>query len=74
MFKMVNKKLKGANMDIDLIPNENVGWQQDKCPWSEEDGQEHKCAVKSKSLCDYFQGIVDNDVVLCSYPDKGESN
>ena len=62
------RKLKGANMDIDLLPNSNVSWKMDKCPWNEaEKVNKHKCAVKSISLCKYFQGIKEPDVILCSY-------
>jgi len=61
------KKLIGANMDIDLFPDKNLTWKQDKCPWSEKDGKEHKCAVKNVSLCKYFKGIEYPDKVLCSY-------
>jgi len=50
-------ELGGANMDIDLISNPDLHWKQDKCPWSEKDGKEHKCAVKNVSLCKYFKGI-----------------
>jgi hypothetical protein len=61
------KKLKGANMDIDLIPNENLHWKQDKCPWNEEDGKIHKCAIKNVLLCKYFKGVEYPDKVVCSY-------
>jgi hypothetical protein len=61
------KKLKGANMDIDLIPNDKVEWEQDECPWNLEDGGLHKCAVKDISLCKYFGGIEDPDTVICKY-------
>lgn len=62
------KELKGANMDIDLLSD--AEWEQDKCPWSEEDGKEHKCAVKNISICKYFKGIKDPDIVICSYPEE----
>lgn len=62
------KKLKGANMDIDLKSDENIGWKQDNCPWNEaEKSDKHKCAVKNASLCKYFKGIEYPDVVLCGY-------
>jgi hypothetical protein len=65
------KKLKGANMDIDLIPNPKVEWDQDKCPWNEtEKTNEHKCAVKDISICKFFKGIEENDTVICSYPEE----
>jgi len=70
MNKKIIIKLKGANMDIDLIANGKVKWVQDKCPWSEVDGKEHKCAIKNVSLCKYFKGIEEPDKVLCSYPIK----
>ena len=61
-------ELKGANMDIDLIPNPKVSWEQEKCPWNEaEETNEHKCAVKDVSLCKYFKGIKYPDSVVCSY-------
>ncbi|MCA9495682.1 MAG: hypothetical protein KC589_01965 [Nanoarchaeota archaeon] len=61
-------KIKGANLDIDLIPNENISWKQGKCPWNvEEKTNIHKCAVKNKSICKYFEGIKKLDTVLCSY-------
>ena len=61
------RKLKGANMDIDLIQNKNLTWKQDKCPWEVEYGRKHKCAVKNRSLCRYFKGIEYPDKVLCTY-------
>ena len=67
------KKLKGANMDIDLFPNENVEWEIEKCPWNEADGEnKHKCAVKNISICKFFHGIEKPDIVLCSYPEEKE--
>lgn len=64
------RKLSGANMDIDLTsPADQIGWQQDQCPWNRAEGSDqHRCAVKSVSICDYFRGIEYLDVVLCSYP------
>lgn len=65
------KKLKGANMDIDLFENKEVDWEQDKCPWNEEEGNnKHKCAVKNVSLCKYFKGIEYPDKVICSFGGK----
>ena len=62
------EELKGANMDIDLIPAK-VSWEQDKCPWNElENTNKHKCAVKDTSLCKYFRGIKNPDIVVCNYP------
>ncbi|MBU0958930.1 MAG: hypothetical protein KKB31_03210 [Nanoarchaeota archaeon] len=64
-------ELDGANLDIDLIPKQNLGWKQDKCPWNEaEEKNIHKCAVKNTSICKYFRGIKDDDVVLCAYNGK----
>jgi len=61
-------KLKGANMDVDLCSQKSVKWKQDQCPWNiEENNVKHKCAVKNISICEYFNGIQDSDVVLCSY-------
>ncbi len=65
------KKLNGANMDIDLTSQGEVSWDQDRCPWNVAEGtNEHKCAIKGISICDYFRGIEDPDTVLCSYPEK----
>ena len=61
--------LKGGNMDIDLLPNPDVSWQIELCPWNEaEGGGEHKCAVKSTSICKHFRGIEPLDSVRCAYP------
>ena len=64
------KKLKGANMDIDLITPQNmISWRQDQCPWNEaEKTNEHKCAIKNISICPYFCGVQYLDTILCSYP------
>ena len=64
------RRLDGANMDIDLAtPAGRIQWQQDKCPWNEQEGtNEHRCAVKSVSICPYFCGIEYLDNVLCCYP------
>ena len=65
------RELKGANLDIDLLPNEKINWKQDNCPWNEkENTKKHKCAVKNTSLCKYFKGIKQPDIVLCSYGEK----
>ena len=65
------KKLDGANMDIDLVSQENTSWKQMKCPWNEaESVNTHKCAVKNTSICPYFCGIEYVDNVLCCYPHK----
>ena len=65
------KKLKGANMDIDLIQNKDVAWEQDKCPWNEsEKSNNHKCAIKNVSICKHFRGIEKPDRVLCDYVNK----
>ncbi|MBI2671055.1 hypothetical protein HYX18_03720 [Candidatus Woesearchaeota archaeon] len=62
------RELKGANMDIDLLPNIKITWHQDKCPWNiAKNTNEHKCAVKNVSICKYFRGIKKPDVVLCAY-------
>ena len=61
-------ELKGGNMDIDLLPNSDILWEMDKCPWNEDDKfDEHKCAVKNVSICKFFRGIKKPDVVLCAY-------
>lgn len=62
------KKIIGANMDIDFS---NADFGNSQCPWNlEENTNEHKCAVKGTSICDYFCGIQYLDSVLCSYPYK----
>ncbi len=70
------QKLKGGNMDIDLIPSSLVAWEQDRCPWNEQEKIDtHKCAVKNVSMCKFFEGIEGLDTILCSYPNglKDES-
>jgi hypothetical protein len=64
------KKLKGANMDIDLsTPQGDIAWTQERCPWNgAEDTYIHKCAVKNVSICPYFCGVEYLDTLLCSYP------
>ncbi len=63
------RKLKGGNLDLDLIPNSLVAWEQDQCPWNQVDkSTTHKCAIKNVSMCDYFEGIEAPDIVLCSFP------
>ena len=69
------RKLKGANMDIDLAtPPGSIAWEQDGCPWNAAEGtHSHKCAVKNVSICPYFRGVEYLDTLLCSYPaDKAE--
>ncbi len=66
------RELKGANMDIDLNSQQDIHWDQDKCPWNvEENNDKHKCAIKNISICKYFKGIKPIDIVLCAYPQKG---
>ena len=66
------RKLKGANMDIDLVTLPGaITWEQDECPWNEADGTDtHRCAVKNVSLCPYFCGVEYLDTLLCSYPNE----
>ena len=66
------RKLKGANMDIDLAtPAGNIPWQQERCPWNEAEGTDsHKCAVKNVSICPYFCGVEYLDTLLCCYPNE----
>ena len=66
------KKLKGANMDIDLAtPARTISWEQDKCPWNEAEGrQEHRCAIKNISICPYYCGVEYLDILLCCYPNE----
>jgi hypothetical protein len=62
------KKLKGANIDIDLTSQPEISWPQDQCPWNEAEGTtKHKCAVKNISLCPHFKGLEYPDTVLCAY-------
>ena len=65
-------KLRGANMDIDLVtPEHSIAWTQARCPWNEaEQSVDHRCAIKNVSICPYFRGIEYLDTVLCSYPDE----
>ena len=59
-------KLMGSNMDIDFS---NADFGNSVCPWNAADKtDEHKCAVKNTSICQYFCGIQYLDSVLCSYP------
>ena len=69
-MKELIRKLKGANMDIDLATPEGViSWEQDECPWNEaEKTGQHKCAVKNISICRYFCGVEYLDTLLCCYP------
>jgi hypothetical protein len=63
------RQLRGANMDIDIIPTPGLKWEQDACPLSDADSSSaHKCAIKNTSLCKYFRGIKFPDTVLCAYP------
>ena len=66
------RRLKGANMDIDLAsPRETLAWQQEACPWNAAEGtDEHRCAVKNTSICPYFCGVEYLDTLLCSYPSR----
>jgi hypothetical protein len=66
------KKLKGANMDIDLVtPARTIPWEQDQCPWNEVEGtQEHRCAIKNISICPYYCGVEYLDALLCCYPNE----
>ncbi len=66
------RKLKGANMDIDMVtPQAAIDWEQDNCPWNEAEGTDmHKCAVKNVSICPYFCGVEYLDTLLCCYPNE----
>ncbi|MCJ7827971.1 hypothetical protein MUP65_02395 [Patescibacteria group bacterium] len=71
MNKLKLRKLKGANLDIDLVSRKDVSWPQDSCPWNEaEKTKSHRCAVKNVSICKFFRGVESPDKVLCSYPGK----
>jgi hypothetical protein len=67
-------KLKGGNLDLDLCSGDSISWKQDPCPWNvAEKTNNHKCAVKNTSICEYFAGLGDGDnldTVLCIYPEK----
>jgi hypothetical protein len=64
-----SRKIKGANMDIDLMSSESdIHWKQGKCPWNEnEKSKKHKCAVKNVSICKHFKGIEYPDIVVCDF-------
>ena len=66
------RKLKGANMDIDLAsPLGSIAWEQEGCPWNKAEGiVAHRCAVKNVSICPYFCGVEYIDTLLCSYPNE----
>jgi hypothetical protein len=65
------RRIKGANMDIDLISQGRVAWDQEMCPWNKaESTDEHRCAIKDVSICKYFCGIEYLDTVICCYPEK----
>jgi hypothetical protein len=64
-----DRVIPGGNADIDV--NGGTSWKQGKCPWTKEDGKEHKCAVKNVSICDHFVSFGDNkavDNIHCCYP------
>ncbi len=67
-------KLKGGNLDLDLCSGDSVPWKQDPCPWNESEKADiHKCAVKNTSICPFFAGLGDGnvlDTVLCTFPEK----
>ena len=64
------QKLRGANMDIDLAtPADEIGWQQETCPWNAVDGAEGTpLRGQNYSICSYFCGVEYLDTLLCSYP------
>jgi hypothetical protein len=66
------RRLKGANMDIDLASApDSIAWEQDRCLWNEAEGTNmHKCAVKNISICPYFCGVEYLDGLLCCYPNE----
>jgi hypothetical protein len=67
------QRLRGANMDIDLVtPHGAIAWEQDACPWNVAEGvTERGCAVKDTWICPYFRGVEPLDTVLCAYPGEG---
>lgn len=68
-------RLRGGNMDIDLLPNAEIDWEQDRCPWNVHDGSDkHKCAVKGVSICEFFRGVEYPDLILCAYSDHSGHN
>ena len=64
------RKLKGANLDIDMAsPEGSIPWKQEICPWNEaKKTNAHKCAIKNVSICRYFCGVEYLDTLLCCYP------
>lgn len=66
------RKLKGANMDIDLAtPQGDIAWEQERCPWNEAEATNaHHCAIKNVSICPYFCGVGYLDILLCCYPNE----
>ncbi len=64
------RKLRGANMDIDLTTRADaISWSQDPCPWNAaEHTNTHQCAVKNTSICPFFCGVEYLDTLLCCYP------
>lgn len=74
MDEKVNK-IVGANIDIDLTSSDQISWKQGSCPWNlGENNNNHKCAVKNISICQYFCGIEYIDKVLCCYPNENPNN
>jgi len=64
-------RIGGADIDVNLISQNKVGWKQGECPWNKrEDTDKHRCAEKNISICEYFCGIEPWDTVICSYPEK----
>lgn len=66
------RKPDGANMEPDLAtPIEMIQWKQDKCPWNEaESTDDHNCAAKGISICQYFCNVEYLDTILCYYPNQ----
>ncbi len=68
------REIKEANLQIDVLPDKDHRWKQDKCPWNNikdpKDKGKHKCAVKGVSICKYFKGVKDLDTVICAFPEE----
>lgn len=62
-------ELKGGNIGMELITQDNGNSKQTECPWNKGTGDdEHICGLRDISICKYFCGIKYLDSVLCSYP------
>ena len=66
-----SRELRAGHVNIDMLPNPDVGWTHDTCPWNEKEGnQDHRCLVSGEHKCRYFQGVKRPDIVMCGYPES----